>query len=415
LRASAHGVQAGTAMLRRVLRSRCDWQRQRDRAMAIQLFLPTFDIEACLAEIRECLEKGWTGVGFKTIAFEEAWKDYTSLPHAHFLNSATSGLHLALDIYKERHGWQADDEVLTTPITFVSTNHAILHAGLKPVFVDVDDYLCLDPDDVVRKITPRTRAIVFVGLGGNTGQFERIREICRSNGLILVLDAAHMAGTSLHGATPHGDVTVHSFQAVKNLPTADAGMICFTEGELDAIARKKSWLGISKDTYARAADAAADKWRYDVEDAGYKYHGNSVMAAIALAQLPHLDAHNERRRAISALYDRGFAGDPRIKAVQTAPGCSSSRHLYQILVSGREKLIADLNERDVNTGVHYRNNLDYPMYADQQGACPKAAELSQRVLSLPLHPQLPDDDVARVIEAVRTCVAETETLVSLDA
>jgi len=376
--------------------------------MAIQLLVPTFDVEACLGEIRECLEKGWTGAGFKTIAFEEAWKDYTGLPHAHFLNSATSGLHLAFDIYKERHGWADGDDVLTTPITFVSTNHAILHAGLKPVFVDVDEFLCLDPDDVERKITPRTRAIVFVGLGGNTGQLGRIRDICRRRGLVLVLDAAHMAGTKLartkdDGETPCGDVTVHSFQAVKNLPTADAGMICFADAELDMQARRKSWLGINKDTYARAADASAYKWQYDVESVGYKYHGNSIMAAIGLAQLPHLDAHNARRRAIAALYDQGVAEHPEIKTVPTAPGCTSSRHLYQIIVADREKLIADLNARGINTGVHYRSNLEYPMFADQHGACPRAAELSQHVLSLPLHPQLTDDDAARVIEAVCAC------------
>ncbi|WP_041320883.1 DegT/DnrJ/EryC1/StrS family aminotransferase [Hyphomicrobium denitrificans] len=378
--------------------------------MAIQLFVPTFDVEACLDEIRECLEKGWTGAGFKTIEFEEAWKDYTGLPHAHFLNSATSGLHLALDIYKELYGWEDGDEVLTTPITFVSTNHAILHANLKPVFVDVDEFLCLDPDDVERKITPRTRAIVFVGLGGNTGQLARIHDICHRNELIFVLDAAHMAGTKRDGKTPSGDVTVHSFQAVKNLPTADAGMICFADGGLDAVARRKSWLGINKDTYARAADASAYKWQYEVQSVGYKYHGNSIMAAIALAQLPHLDAHNARRRAIGVLYDKGFAGHPHIATVPTAPGCCSSRHLYQIMVQDREKLIADLNARGINTGVHYRNNLEYPMFADQHAACPKAAELSQRVLSLPLHPQLSDNDVARVIEAVCACVEERKSL-----
>jgi len=379
--------------------------------MAIQLFVPTFDVEACLGEIRECLEKGWTGAGFKTIAFEEAWKDYTGLPHAHFLNSATSGLHLALDIYKEQHGWEDGDEVLTTPLTFVSTNHAIMHANLKPVFVDVDEFLCLDPDDIERKITPRTRAIVFVGLGGNTGQFGRISEICRRRKLVLVLDAAHMVGTKLDGETPRGDVTVHSFQAVKNLPTADAGMICFSDVALDTLARRKSWLGINKDTYARSADASAYKWQYEVESVGYKYHGNSIMAAIALAQLPHLDAHNTRRRAIGALYDKGFSGCPDIDTVPTAPRCVSSRHLFQILVNDREKLIADLNARGINTGVHYRNNLDYPMFADQHAACPKAAERSQRVLSLPLHPQLSDDDVARVIEAVCAC-SEKVSLVS---
>jgi dTDP-4-amino-4,6-dideoxygalactose transaminase len=378
--------------------------------MAIQLFVPTFDVEACLDEIRECLEKGWTGAGFKTLAFEDAWKDYAGLPHAHFLNSATSGLHLAFDIYKETRGWTDGDEVLTTPITFVSTNHAIVHAGLSPVFADVDEFLCLDPDDVERKITPRTRALVFVGLGGNTGQFARIAEICRRRNLILVLDAAHMAGTRLSGETPRGDVTVYSFQAVKNLPTADAGMICFEDEELDTLARRKSWLGINKDTYARSADASAYKWQYDVESVGYKYHGNSIMAAIALAQLPHLDAHNARRRAVGVLYDKGFAGRAGIASVPTAPGCMSSRHLYQILVGDRERLIADLNARGVNTGVHYRNNLDYPMFADQHDACPNAAEVSQRVLSLPLHPQLSDDDVVRVIEAVRASCAATACL-----
>jgi dTDP-4-amino-4,6-dideoxygalactose transaminase len=222
-----------------------------------------------------------------------------------------------------------------------------------------------------------------------------------------------MAGTKLNGETPSGDVTVHSFQAVKNLPTADAGMICFADGELDALARRKSWLGINKDTYARAADASAYKWQYEVQSVGYKYHGNSIMAAIALAQLPHLDAHNARRRAIGVLYDKGFAGAPHIKTVPTAPGCLSSRHLYQIMVKDREKLIADLNARGINTGVHYRNNLEYPMFADPHAACPKAAELSQRVLSLPLHPQLSNDDAARVIEAVCTCAEERESLASV--
>jgi hypothetical protein len=112
---------------------------------AIQLFVPTFRIEECLAEVRECLEKGWTGIGFKTIAFETAWNEYTGLPHAHFLNSATAGLHLAMRLLKQRHEWADGDEVITTPLTFVSTNHAILYENLNPVFADVDEYLCLDP------------------------------------------------------------------------------------------------------------------------------------------------------------------------------------------------------------------------------------------------------------------------------
>src|SRR5450759_1215421 len=126
----------------------------------IQLFLPTFRIEETLAEIRECLEKGWTGLGFKTVEFEEAWKAYAGLPHAHFLSSATAGLHMAVLLLKEQGSWQNEDEIITTPLTFVSTNHAILYSNLKPVFADIDEYLCLDPASIEERITPRTKAVM---------------------------------------------------------------------------------------------------------------------------------------------------------------------------------------------------------------------------------------------------------------
>src|SRR5215204_4123583 len=170
-----------------------------DKPDPIHLFVPTFRVDEVLAEIRECLEKGWTGLGYKTVAFEQAWREYSGLPHAHFLGSATAGLHLAVRMLKDEGGWQDGDEVITTPLTFVSTNHAILYERLTPVFADVDQYLCLDPDDIERKIGPRTRAVIFVGLGGNTGQYERVVDLCRRRGLALILDAAHMAGTRLNG------------------------------------------------------------------------------------------------------------------------------------------------------------------------------------------------------------------------
>jgi len=138
----------------------------------IQLFVPTFRIDETLEQIRECLEKGWTGLGFKTVEFEEAWKQYTGLPHAHYLNSATAGLHLAVRLLKEKFTWQDGDEIITTPLTFVSTNHAILYERLVPVFADVDETLCLDPVSIRQRISPRTRAVMFVGLGGNTGRLK---------------------------------------------------------------------------------------------------------------------------------------------------------------------------------------------------------------------------------------------------
>src|SRR4051794_3018857 len=205
----------------------------------IHLFVSTFRVEECLALIRECLEIGWTGIGFKTNEIEAAWKDFTGLPHAHFLNSATAGLHLALRLFAEKYAWSEGDEVITTPLTFVSTNHAILYANMRPVFADVDEYLCLDPRSVAERITDRTRAIMYVGLGGNTGRLPEIADLARERGLKLILDAAHMSGTRLNGrhVGAEADAVVFSFQAVKNLPTADSGMICFAEPDLDAEVR----------------------------------------------------------------------------------------------------------------------------------------------------------------------------------
>ena len=371
--------------------------------MAIQLFVPTFRIEECLEEIRECLEKGWTGMGFKTVEFEKKWKEYTGLNHAHFINSATVGLSLALKVLKMENGWNDGDEVITTPLTFVSTNHAILYEGLKPVFADIDEYLCLDPADVERKITPKTKAVMFVGIGGNVGRYTEIVEICKNYNLKLVVDAAHMAGTRLNGEIPgkEADVVVYSFQAVKNLPTADSGMICFKEKRHDEICRKLTWLGINKDTYSRSSDKGTYKWEYDVEYVGYKYHGNSIMASIGLVQLKYLDQDNAYRRQMSEWYDQNFKNyRDKIKPVPVAPGCESSRHLYIIEVDNRDELLLALNEHDIYPGVHYRDNTEYWMYSYAKGTCPNSHSMSKRILSLPLHLRLTKSDIDYVSEMV---------------
>jgi len=367
----------------------------------IQLFVPAFRIEETLAEIRECLERGWTGLGYKTLEFEEGWRRYTGLPNAHFLNSATAGLHLAVRLLKERHGWADGDEVISTPLTFVSTNHAILYEKLRVVFADVDEYLCLDPESVEARITPRTRAVMFVGMGGNTGALGEIARLCRNRGLQLILDAAHMAGTRWRGHHVGGeaDVAVFSFQAVKNLPTADSGMICFADPELDAEVRRWTWVGISKDTYARTASQGAYKWHYDVDHLGFKYHGNSIMAAMGLVALKYVDHDNAYRRTLCAWYDELL--DSKVQRVPVRDGCESARHLFQILVDQRDQVMLGLNEYKIYPGMHYRDNTTYPMYAAMRGTCPRAQEASARLISLPLHMRLTRDDVIRINDALR--------------
>jgi dTDP-4-amino-4,6-dideoxygalactose transaminase len=375
--------------------------------MAINVFIPKFHTDEILEEIRECLDKGWTGLGFKTVKFEEAWKTYTGLPHAHFLNSNTAGLHLAVHILKNKFGWIEGDEIISTPITFVSTNHAIVYERLKPVFADVDEYLCLDPEDIAKKITSRTRAVMYVGMGGNTGQLDAVTDICKRHNLTLIIDAAHMAGTKYHGkhVGSEADVAIFSFQAVKNLPTADSGMICFKDKDLDKWARQLTWLGISKDTYARFnKNEGSYKWRYDVPDVGFKYHGNSIMASIGLVQLKYLEEDNLRRNELASLYDELLKDNQSIRTIPIAPGSYSARHLYQILVPNRDEVIQHFYNNEIYPGVHYWNNINYPMYAYAKGTCPRAEEISQSVISLPLHLNLDKEDIEKVVIALNEAI-----------
>ncbi len=380
-------------------------------ADAINLFEPKFRVEETLEEIRICLEKGWTGAGFKTLEIEEAWRRYSQLEHAHFVNSATAGLHIAMRVLKENDGWLQGDEIISTPLTFVSTNHVILQEGLTPVFADVDEYLCLSPESVKGRITERTRAVMYVGFGGNPGRLGEVAELCRKRGLRLILDGAHMTGTRIEGrpAGWQADVSVFSFHAVKNLPTADSGMVCFREKALDTEARKWSWLGIDKDTYTRMASGSSYKWMYNVEHVGFKYNGNSIMAAIALVALRYVDQDNAYRRQVAGWYEALLSAQPDVHLVPTPPNCEPSRHLFQVMVPERNAVILALNQREIYPGVHYRINTGYPMYQNQFGTCPRAEAASESLISLPLHMNLTRGDVLRVasslLEVLRSAAA----------
>ena len=375
--------------------------------MSIQVLKPKFEIDECLDAVRECLEKGWTGMGFKTVQFEEAWKDYTGHKNAYYTNSNTVGLHLAVKILKMRNKWTDGDEIITTPITFVSTNHAILYENLHATFADVDDYLCLDPVDVERKINAKTRAVIFVGYGGRVGQLDKIIKLCKKHGLKLILDAAHMSGTRVNGICPGTwdgvDVTVYSFQAVKNLPTGDSGMICFPNDEDDKLVRQLSWLGINKDTYARS-NKGTYTWKYDVDYVGYKYNGNAIMAAIGLVQLKYLDRDNIRRREIVKMYNKAFESNPKIQIVKAPFEDECSFHIYELIVPDREGLLSELATNNIYGGVHYRDNTEYSMYSYAMGTCPKAHEMSEHLITLPLQLWLTNEDVLRIIMVVNNYV-----------
>jgi dTDP-4-amino-4,6-dideoxygalactose transaminase len=249
---------------------------------------------------------------------------------------------------------------------------------------------------------------MFVGLGGNTGQLKRVAEICKEKNLKLILDASHMSGTRWADGTHVGresDVVIFSFQAVKNLPTADSGMICFRDSELDVEVRKWSWLGISKDTYARTVSQGTYKWYYDVEHVGFKANGNSIMGAIGLVSLKYLEPDNAYRRQICSWYDLCLKDELAIGRVPMSPDCIPSRHLYQILVDHRDEVMNALNNAKIAPGVHYRDNTVYRMFAYAAGTCPKSQSASDRLISLPLHMNLTFDDVQYISNSLKEIVS----------
>jgi dTDP-4-amino-4,6-dideoxygalactose transaminase len=383
--------------------------------MSVQLFRPYYRKNEVLKEIEECLDLGWTGLGFKTNKFEEAFKKYADIPYAHYVASNTAGLQIAIKILKDANKWKDEDEIITTPLTFVSSNHSIVYNNLKPVFADVDDSLCLNLESIKSKITKKTKAVLFVGIGGNIGQYNEIRDFCKENGLKLILDAAHMAGTKVdrmyHGVVVSkcqigwdADVTIFSFQAVKNLPTADSGMICFQNGDYDALARKLSWLGIDKDTFSRTNQKGNYKWYYDVIDFGYKAHSNSIMASMGLIGLKYLDEDNKRRREICEIYNEYLIQEPNIQVIKHDTKCESSRHLFQIRVKHRNEILEYLNNNEIYPGVHYKDNTQYDIYSYGFGSCPTAHAASDELISLPLHLYLTNEDVLFVIEKLKQAI-----------
>ena len=363
--------------------------------MRVPLFRPSIS-EAAIRQVGDVLRSGWLGLGPRTRDFEEKFAAYVDAPHCVGLNSCTSAIHLALHVLELPPG----SEVITTAVTFVSTNHAILYEGLKPVFADIDRTTGnLSPSDVAAKITGRTRALIVVHYGGCPADIDELYAIARSHRITVIEDCAHACGATYKGRRTgsHGDLHAFSFHAVKNLPMGDGGALTVRSSEHDARLRRLRWLGIDKDTFRRTTTSSYD-WDYDVPEVGFKYHMNDVEAAIGLAQLELLEAENARRAEIASAYREALAHVGGVTLTAQGGDRTSSNHLFPVLVENRDAFIAKLKAAGIGTGVHYRRNDDYPMY--EKADLPNAEWFSARVVSLPMHLCLSDEDVGYVTTTI---------------
>ncbi len=365
-----------------------------------------------IAEVVDTLRSGWVTTGPKARRFEQDFGAFLGDPALHCLavNSATAGLHLALEALAIGPG----DEVITTTHTFTATAEVVRYLGADVVLVDIDPTtLNIDPRAVEAAITPRTKAIIPVHFAGLAADMPAILAIAQRHGLRVVEDAAHALPTTCGGklvGTLASDATVFSFYANKTITTGEGGMLVTRDAALAKRARVMRLHGMSRDAFDRFT-ATVPSWAYEIVAPGFKYNLTDIAAALGLQQLKRLPAFQRRREEIAAAYNEAFADLPLVRPPRPAPGDQHSWHLYVVRLAddaplARDGFIERMFEAGIGCSVHYIPLHLHPYWRDRYGLVPAQFPHSQhayeRMLTLPLYTRMSDADVQRVCDTVRT-------------
>ncbi|WP_341887624.1 DegT/DnrJ/EryC1/StrS aminotransferase family protein [Variovorax sp. YR752] len=382
--------------------------------MSDQPFLPFAlpDIgEAEIAEVVDTLRSGWVTTGPKTRRFEQDFAAWLGEPglHAMAVNSATAGLHLAL----EALGIGPGDEVITTTHTFTATAEVVRYLGADVVMVDIDPAtLCIDVDAVERAITPRTRAVIPVHYAGLAADMARLVPLARRHGLKIVEDAAHALPTTCDGhliGTLDTDATVFSFYANKTITTGEGGMVVTRDEALAKRIQVMRLHGISRDAFDRFT-ATVPSWYYEIVAPGFKYNLTDIASALGIHQLKRAREFQARRQAIAATYGEALAGLPLITPPQPAAGELHSWHLYAVRLADaaavtRDAFIEQLFAAGIGCSVHYIPLHLQPYWRDRYALkaadFPHSQHAYERLVSLPMYSRMTEADVARVAAAAR--------------
>ena len=367
-----------------------------------------------IAEVVDTLRSGWVTTGPKARRFEEDFVEFLgdATLQALAVNSATAGLHLAL----EALGIGPGDEVITTTHTFTATAEVARYLGADVVLVDIDPRtLCIDPNLVEAAITPRTKAIMPVHYAGLAADMGALLAIARKHGLKVVEDAAHALPTTCGGrliGTLDSDVTVFSFYANKTITTGEGGMVVTRDAALAQRMRTMRLHGMSRDAFDRFT-AKVPSWYYEIVAPGFKYNLTDIAAALGIHQLKRARAFRVQRERLALAYDEAFAGLPVITPPRCAPGDQHAWHLYVLRLAddariGRDALIEQLFTAGIGCSVHYIPLHLQPYWRERYGLraeqFPHSQRAYERMLSLPLYTRMGDGDVERVAAAVRAAL-----------
>lgn len=362
-----------------------------------------------IAEVVDSLRSGWLTTGPKTRRFEEQFAEFMgSGVEAVAVNSATAGLHLALEAVGIRDG----DEVITTPYTFTATAEVVRYLGAHPVFIDIDPVtLNMDPDRIEAAITPRTKAILPVHFAGLACNMSAILDIAHLHGLKVIEDAAHALPTTFGGqlvGTLQSDATVFSFYVTKTLATGEGGMLVTRDSTLADRARVMRLHGINRDVFDRYV-SDSPSWGYDVVAPGYKYNMTDIAASIGIHQLKKVRCFQCVRQEMAGRYDEAFAGLPITLPANASPNEMHAWHLYVIRLREdatctRNRFIEALASKGIGASVHFIPLHIHPYWQQTYGLRPDDFPISyaafKQAVSLPLYTKMTRQDQDRVISAV---------------
>ena len=360
----------------------------------ITLFHPHMSVKV-IKPLSRVLMGRWIGQGPKVKELEAKFKNKYRLPYVISVNNCTAALHLSLILA----GVKDKDEVITTPMTCSATNIPILYQRARAVFADIQPRtLNIDPGSVKEKITGRTKAIMVTHWAGYPCDMKEIIDIAKKRHIPVIEDAAHALGASYHGRPIGGigDYTCFSFQAIKQITCGDGGILTVKTKDDYKRGKLLRWYGIDREFKGDIF------WKYQIKEAGYKYHMNDIAAAILIIQLDEIDRVSRKREMISRIYREELRDVPGLTMLDDRPDRKSAHWLFTVLVDDRTGFIRKLKAKGIESHmVHVRCDI-YPIFEGRRLDLPAMNEVESKYVSIPLHTRLSGADVAKIVKTVKS-------------